>query len=151
MMFKRELMIHYLFKIFDWAKINIYLCISIYVFLGIFWVTICLPGSLLTLSAGVIFSEAIGIKGIFLAWTLGITNQFIAGQISFLICRYLLYDVLRKYFETKSFLKSVEGAIRASGYRISFLLRFAAFFPSAALNYGLSTTSMRLYQYMFGF
>lgn len=48
-------------------------------------------------------------------------------------------------------LKSVEGALKRRGYTISFLLRFAAFFPYMILNYGLALTCIRPSQYMFGF
>ena len=123
----------------------------IYTTVGIPWITICLPGSLLSLCAGVVFTEAFGPVGIIAAWLVGIFNHFIAGQISFYIARFLLYGVLRQYFESQKILKSIEGALNKSGYKISFLLRFAAFFPYMVLNYGLSVTSITPGQYMFGF
>ena len=48
-------------------------------------------------------------------------------------------------------LKSVERALKKSGYKISFLLRFAAFAPYMVLNYGLSVTTIRHREFMFGF
>lgn len=151
LIFKRDLVTEYLLFTFNWAKQNKILCIFTYICIGIPWVTICLPGSLLTLCAGVIFTEAFGLFGIIVAWLIGIFNHFIAGQISWYIARYLLYNVLRPYFERLKVLKSIEGALEHSGYKISFLLRFAAFFPYSVLNYGLSVTSIKHTQYMFGF
>lgn len=140
-----------IFAIFDWSKRNNILCIIIYLLLGIVWIIICLPGSLLSFCAGVLFPETIGPLGILLAWALGIANQFIAGQICFYVCRYLLYDVLRDYFETNIILKSIESAIKKRGFKMSFLLRAVGGMPAMVTNYGLPLTSITHLEFMFGF
>ena len=90
-------------------------------------------------------------SGILTAWILGVLNQFIAGQICFFIARYLLYDDLREYFESNTMLRSIEGAIRKNGFKMSFLLRSVGGLPAMIPNYGLSMTSIRHIEYMFGF
>lgn len=135
----------------SWIQEHRNLGIAIYIGIGVPWVTMCLPGSLLSLCAGVAFTKAFGPVGVLMAWLAGITNHFVAGQLSFYVARYLLYGLLRPYFERQKMLKSIERALLREGYKISFLLRSAAFFPYMILNYGLALTSIKPSQYMFGF
>ncbi len=149
--FKREFVSTHMVALLEWIQENRSLGLIIYACIGVPWVTFCLPGSMLSLCAGVVFTKAFGPVGIFMAWLAGISFQFVAGQISFVVARFLVYGALRPYFERQKALKSVEGALRRSGYKISFLFRFAAFFPYVVLNYGLPLTSISHSQYMFGF
>eukprot|EP00826_Nyctotherus_ovalis_P007649 TRINITY_DN11943_c0_g2_i3.p1 TRINITY_DN11943_c0_g2~~TRINITY_DN11943_c0_g2_i3.p1 ORF type:complete len:246 (+),score=42.39 TRINITY_DN11943_c0_g2_i3:260-997(+) len=151
MFFKRELVASYLFRIFEWAKLNTILCMVTFVCLGVTWIIFCLPGALLSFCGGVLFPEAVGTPGIFVAWLLAICNQFIAGQICFLVSRYIFYDALRKYFETNSILKPIEGSIKKRGWKVAVLIRAIGIVPSFVSNYGVSATSIKHLDYTIGF
>eukprot|EP00830_Metopus_es_P009205 TRINITY_DN188_c0_g3_i1.p1 TRINITY_DN188_c0_g3~~TRINITY_DN188_c0_g3_i1.p1 ORF type:complete len:271 (+),score=37.18 TRINITY_DN188_c0_g3_i1:2-814(+) len=151
LVFKRQLLTAFLYGILQWIKMHPELGVGIYLAIGIPWVTICLPGSTLSLCAGIIFTESFGKIGIIVAWICGIVIHFVAGQISFYIARFLLYKALRGYFQDYKPLKLFEAALKSNGYKMSLLLRFAAFFPYMILNYGLSITAIAHKEYMLGF
>ena len=130
---------------------NTVLCIIVFLCLGTGWIILCLPGSLISFCGGILFSEAFGLPGIFFAWVLGTVNQFVAGQFSFFICRYVLYDLLRSYFETNKILTSIEKSIKESGWKIAILIRAIGIIPTIVSNYGVSATSIRHRDYSIGF
>ncbi len=84
-----------MFSLLEWIQDHSILGVCIYVCIGVPWITLCLPGSMLSLCAGVAFTKAFGPVGILMGWLAGITSHFLAGQISFFLARYLLYNVLR--------------------------------------------------------
>lgn len=138
-------------NVFEWAKLNTALCIVTFLCLGITWVTLCLPGSLISFCGGILFYETFGLPGIFLGWFLSTINQFIAGQLSFFISRYVLYDILRNHFETNKILNSLEASIKECGWKIAILIRAIGVLPTIVSNYGLSATSIRHRDFTIGF
>jgi len=116
------------------------------------WVTLCLPGTILTLSAGVIYTRLYGFGiGLLIAGTLGNCGQTTGSIVSFFCGRYLIHGFLQAAFEKNKTLKAINQAIKQKGMKISFLLRFSLVFPYSVANYGLSITDVSFLIFLFGF
>ena len=87
------------FAYFDWIQDNPWQGILIYTAIFIFWVTVALPGSLLTLAGAIIFTQAFGFwLGFIIILIIAVSSHVIAGFFSFIIGKYLIYDCIRYYY-----------------------------------------------------
>lgn len=103
-----------------------------------------LPGSVLTLGAGVVFGVLQGFLYVFIGASLGATAAF-------LVSRYLARDwVARKLATTPKF-KAIDAAIGREGFKIVLLTRLSPVFPFNVLNYALGITGVTLKNYLLGF
>lgn len=101
------------------------------------------PGSILTLSAGVIFGVAWGSFYVFLGAICGET-------LAFLIGRYLARDwVYRKIQGNQQFL-AINKALKREGFKIILLTRLSPIFPFSLLNYAFGVTGVSLRDYFLG-
>ncbi len=102
-----------------------------------------LPGSVLTLGAGVIFGVVWGSVYVFIGATLGATAAFIIG-------RYLARKwVVKKIAGNKKF-AAVDRAVGREGLKIVLLTRLSPVFPFNLLNYAYGITSVSLPDYLLG-
>lgn len=102
-----------------------------------------LPGSVLTLGAGVIFGVVWGSVYVFIGATLGATAAFIIG-------RYLARKwVVKKIADNKEF-AAIDRAVGREGLKIVFLTRLSPVFPFNLLNYAYGITSVSLPDYLLG-
>ncbi len=116
------------------------------------WVVFCLPGTILTMSAGIIYTKIRGVwVGLLIAGLLGNLGQFSGSLLAFLTGRYLVHDFLRRYFETNKTMHAIDLAVKEKGKKISFLLRFSLLLPYSIANYGLSITDVPFGVFVFGF
>lgn len=115
-------------------------------FIGIYIMATVLfvPGSLLTLGAGVIYGVAKGSLFVFLGASLGAT-------IAFLIGRYLARNWVSKQIQSNTKFQAIDQAIAQEGAKIVLLTRLSPFFPFNLLNYGLGVTQVSLKDYVIGF
>jgi uncharacterized membrane protein YdjX (TVP38/TMEM64 family) len=114
------------------------------VFIGAYLVaTVALvPGSLLTLGAGVLFGLVWGSLLVFLGATLGATAAFLVG-------RYGLRDwVAQRWIAGNDRFQAVDRAIAREGFKIVLLMRLSPLFPFNALNYMLGLTRVSLRDYI---
>jgi len=97
-----------------------------------------LPGSILTLGAGVIFGVIEGTVIVSLSSTLGATAAFIVG-------RYFARDWVAKKIEGNPGFKTIDDAVAKEGWKIVGLTRLSPVFPFNLLNYayGLTKVSLR--------
>lgn len=116
-----------------WAPV---LFILIYIVATVFLV----PGSLLTLGAGVIFGVVYGSILASFAATFGATAAFLAG-------RYLARGWVRRKIATSSRFAAIDDAVAAEGWKIVALTRLSPIFPFVVLNYGFGLTRVRLKDY----
>ena len=100
-----------------------------------------LPGSILTLGAGVAFGLGGGIIAVSMGSTLG-------AACAFLIARYLVRDkVVSRWGRNEKF-NAIDKAIGRQGSKIVLLLRLSPVFPFNALNYILGLTKVPFPNYI---
>ncbi|TAD77737.1 MAG: TVP38/TMEM64 family protein [Oscillatoriales cyanobacterium] len=114
------------------------------VFIAVYGVaTVALvPGSLLTLGAGVLFGLGWGSVLVFVGATVGATAAFLVG-------RYGLRDwVAQRWIDGNDRFQTVDRAIAREGFKIVLLMRLSPLFPFNALNYMLGLTRVSLRDYV---
>ncbi len=112
--------------------------VGIYVLACVFFV----PGSILTLGAGVLFGVVRGSLLVSLASTLGATAAFLVG-------RYLARDWVARKIEGNEKFKAIDTAVAEEGWKIVGLTRLSPVFPFNLLNYAFGLTRVRLKDYCF--
>ncbi len=115
------------------------------IFIGIYIIaTIAfLPGSILTLGAGVIFGVVQGSILVFFGATIGATGAFLVG-------RYLARGWVSEKIAGNEKFKAIDAAVGEEGLKIVTLLRLSPVFPFNLLNYGMGVTSVSLKDYFIG-
>lgn len=102
-----------------------------------------LPGSILTLGAGVVFDVVLGSVYVFIGATIGATLAFLAG-------RYLARGwVASKIAENAKF-QAIDEAVGKEGLKIVLLTRLSPVFPFNLLNYAYGVTGVSLKDYVIG-
>ncbi len=123
-------------KIGPWGPIAF---ITIYIFATILFI----PGSLLTLGAGVIFKLFWGAIYVFIGATLGATSAFLIG-------RYLARNWVEKKIQNSDRFQAIDAAVAKAGLKIVLLTRLSPIFPFNLLNYAFSITRVSLKDYFLG-
>src|SRR5271155_5986733 len=100
------------------------------------------PGSILTIGAGVIFGVVRGSIYVSIAATLGATAAFLIG-------RYLARDWVSARLEGNAKFKAIDQAVGKEGWKIVILTRLSPVFPFNLLNYAYGLTSVSLRDYFF--
>jgi len=102
-----------------------------------------LPGSILTLGAGVVFGVIWGSIYVFIGATLGATAAFLVG-------RYLARGwIAKKIADNKKF-AAIDRAVGREGLKIVLLTRLSPIFPFNLLNYAFGVTDVSLKDYFIG-
>jgi uncharacterized membrane protein YdjX (TVP38/TMEM64 family) len=114
-------------------------------FMGIYIIATVafIPGSVLTLGAGVLFDVPLGSLVVFVGATLGATGAFLVG-------RYLARNWVAKKIEGNQNFAAIDKAVGQQGFKIVTLLRLSPVFPFNILNYGLGLTGVSLKDYFLG-
>ncbi|NEQ38236.1 MAG: TVP38/TMEM64 family protein [Okeania sp. SIO3I5] len=99
-----------------------------------------LPGSLLTLGAGVLFGPLFGSIYVSIASTIGATCAFLVG-------RYLARSWVSKQIEGNEQFKAIDKAVADEGWKIVGLTRLSPIFPFNLLNYAFGLTQVSLRDY----
>jgi uncharacterized membrane protein YdjX (TVP38/TMEM64 family) len=100
-----------------------------------------LPGSILTLGAGVVFGVARGVVVVSVAATLGATAAFLVG-------RYLARDWVARRIQGNPRFAAIDQAVAREGWKIVGLTRLSPVFPFNLLNYAFGLTRVRLGHYV---
>lgn len=98
-----------------------------------------LPGSVLTLTGGVLFGPVLGVF-------YNLTAATIGASLSFLIARYLASDYVSGRSGGK--LKQLIHGVEAEGWRFVAFTRLVPLFPFNLLNYALGLTKIRFIEYL---
>lgn len=96
-----------------------------------------IPGSILTLGAGVIFGVVKGTIIALLSATMGATAAFLVG-------RYVAGDWVARWIEGKPMFRAMDHAIATDGWKIVGLTRLSPVFPFNLLNYAYGLTRVSL-------
>lgn len=102
-----------------------------------------LPGSILTLGAGVVFGVLLGTVYVFIGATLGAIAAFLVG-------RYLARGWISKKIEGNSKFAAIDKAVANEGFKIVLLTRLSPVFPFNLLNYAFGITGVSLKDYALG-
>lgn len=100
-----------------------------------------LPGSILTVGAGVVFGLVRGFAIVSISATLGATAAFLAG-------RYLARDWVAGKIEGHPKFASIDEAVAREGGKIVALLRLSPVVPFNVLNYAFGVTRVSLRDYV---
>ncbi len=125
----------------EWVQQLGWLGVGVFVCLYIAACVLFLPGSILTLGAGVVFGVVKGSIIVSVASTLGATVAFLAG-------RYLARGWISSKIEGNAKFKAIDDAIGREGWRIVGLTRLSPIFPFNLLNYAFGVTRVSLGQYV---
>ncbi len=102
-----------------------------------------LPGSIVTLGAGVVFGVVFGSIYVFIGATIGAT-------LAFLIGRYIARNWVVKQLSNNQKFKAIDQAVGKEGLKIVLLTRLSPLFPFNLLNYAYGVTGVSLKDYIIG-
>lgn len=114
----------------------------IFITLYILACVLFLPGSVLTLGAGVLFGVIKGSIIVSISSTLGATCAFLVG-------RYLARDWVAKKISSHEKFQAIDEAVAREGWKIVGLTRLSPVFPFNLLNYAYGLTRVSLRHYFF--
>ncbi len=100
-----------------------------------------IPGSILTIGAGVIFGVVLGSIYVSIASTAGATAAFLVG-------RYFARDAVSRKIAGNPRFRAIDDAVGREGWKIVLLTRLSPVFPFNLLNYAYGLTRVRLGEYV---
>ena len=112
----------------------------VFIFIYIVSTVAFIPGSILTLGAGVLFGVVLGSLYVFVGATLGAIAAFLVG-------RYLARDWIGKKIEGNEKFAAIDRAVAHEGFKIVLLTRLSPVFPFNLLNYAFGVTGVTLKDY----
>jgi len=127
----------------DWVEDNP--AEGVFAFIGVYFVATVLfiPGTILTLGAGFVFSSAFGLGvGVLLASIAVFVGASSGALASFLLGRYLLRDWVMTLTSKYQLFGAIDTALTNNGFKIMSLLRLSPIIPFNALNYIAGVTSV---------
>lgn len=114
-----------------------------FILLYIIATVIFLPGSILTLGAGVVFGVVWGSVYVFIGASLGATAAFLVG-------RYLARNWVASKIAGNQKFAAIDQAVGREGLKIVLLTRLSPIFPFNLLNYAFGITGVSLKDYFIG-
>jgi uncharacterized membrane protein YdjX (TVP38/TMEM64 family) len=111
----------------------------VFILVYAFAVTALVPGSFLTLAAGVAF----GLWG----FPLVVTGATLGAAMSFLAGRYLVRNRVRQTIQERPKLRAIDAAIGEDGWKIVGLLRLSPLVPFSLQNWVFGATSVSFWPY----
>lgn len=136
----QEMLRRALMKINSFGAVGAIAYIALYIIATIAF----LPGSIVTLGAGVVYGVALGSIYVFIGATLGATAAFLIG-------RYLARDWVSKKIAGNEKFRAIDEAVGKEGFKIVLLTRLSPVFPFNLLNYAFGVTGVSLKDYLLGF
>lgn len=123
-----------------WVQRLGWMGVGLFIILYVLACLFLIPGSILTLGAGVVFGLVKGSVIVSVASTLGATAAFLTG-------RYFARDWVLRKIENNTKFKAIDSAIGREGWRIVGLTRLSPVFPFSMLNYAFGVTKVSLVHY----
>ncbi|MGC9503241.1 TVP38/TMEM64 family protein [Baaleninema sp.] len=117
--------------------------VGVFILLYILATVAFLPGSVLTLGAGVVFGVVFGSIYVFIAATLGSTLAFLVG-------RYIARGWVAQKIAGNPKFTAIDDAVGREGLKIVLLTRLSPIFPYNLLNYAYGLTNVSLKDYVIG-
>ncbi|MBD1854302.1 MULTISPECIES: TVP38/TMEM64 family protein [Leptolyngbya] len=113
--------------------------ILLYMCAAVLWI----PGTLLTLGAGLVYGLFLGSLYVAIGATLGAIAAFLVG-------RYVARDWVSRRIEANAKWKAIDQAVAKEGLKIVILTRLSPVFPFTLLNYAFGVTQVSLKDYAIG-
>ena len=132
----------WLLQLVDWAQAHPRIAWAGFIFAYILAAVLMVPGSILTLAAGVLFGVALGVALVSLASTLGACCAFLVG-------RFLARDWVESRLEAMPRFRTLDRAVARRGWLIVLLARLSVVIPYNLLNYALGLTNVSFGAYVF--
>lgn len=137
--YPQELLHHVLELIQNWGWMGALAFILLYIVATILLV----PGSILTLGAGLIFGVVWGSIYVLIGAIIGETAAFLLG-------RYITRDWISRKMENNQTFFALNQALNREGLKIILLTRLSPIFPFSLLNYAFGVTGISLRDYFLG-
>lgn len=134
-----ELLHHVLF----WIQSLGYVSAIAFILLYIVATIALVPGSILTLGAGVVFGVVWGSIYVLIGAIVGETCAFLLG-------RYLARDWIARKINNNQTFAALDRALKQESIKIIFLTRLSPIFPFSLLNYAFGITGISLRDYLLG-
>lgn len=122
-------------------------------FAGVYvFTTVCfIPGSLLTLGAGLVFGRALGVGlGIVVGSLAVLVGATLGSVLAFLLGRFVLQKQAQVLFDKFKVLTAVNRAIESQGLKLVILLRLSPIVPFSVFNYVMAVTGVSFRDYFLG-
>jgi uncharacterized membrane protein YdjX (TVP38/TMEM64 family) len=134
----------------EWVKENPGEGVIAFIFVYFIATVLCVPGALLTLGSGFVFSVSLD-GSIFWGVVLGTIAVFIgafaSAIVAFLLGRYLFHDSVRRLSAKYTLFEALDIALAEKGLRIMCLLRLSPITPFVVLNYIAGVSTVRFGSY----
>lgn len=101
----------------------------------------CMPGSIFTIAAGLIY-------GVLAGTAIALTGATIGATLAFLVSRYLFRNRVEKLLTRNKKLRAVDHAIALGGWKIIALVRLNPFIPFNLSNYVCGVTAIPFWPYL---
>lgn len=131
----------WLMQLGDWAEAHPRIAWAGFILAYILAAVCMVPGSILTLAAGVVFGIAGGVALVSVASTLGAGAAFLAG-------RFLARDWVESRLKAMPRFAALDRAVARRGWLIVLLARLSIVIPYNLLNYALGLTQVRFGAYL---
>ena len=117
--------------------------VVIFILLYIIATVALIPGSILTLGAGLIFGVSLG--------SVYVLIGAICGEMcAFLLGRYFVRDWIECKIKNNQLFSALNKALDREGFKIILLTRLSPLFPFSLLNYAFGVTGISLRDYFLG-
>eukprot|EP01083_Nonionella_stella_P031602 86556_1 len=132
----------------DWMKNNA--AAGSFAFMALYWfcTVFFIPGSLLTLGAGVVFRVVAGPwAGLFLATIVVFVGASIGASTAFLLGRFVLREKVASYKAKYPSFDTIDKVVEQQGLKVTTLLRLSPLIPFSFFNYFMGLTGVRFRDY----
>ena len=131
----------WLVHVIDWAQAHPRSARAGFILAYVLAAVCMVPGSLLTLAAGVLFGVTLGVALVSVASTLG-------AMCAFLVGRFLARAWVESRLEAMPRFRALDRAVARKGWLIVLLARLSVVIPYNLLNYALGLTNVRFGAYV---
>lgn len=114
----------------------------VYMVIYVAAVVLAIPGSVITVMAGVLFGSALGIAIVSISSTVG-------ASLAFLISRHVAREAVAQKFENNEKFHRLDQLTKEHGAIIVAITRLVPLFPFNLLNYGFGLTKVPFWTYAF--
>jgi uncharacterized membrane protein YdjX (TVP38/TMEM64 family) len=114
----------------------------VYILIYIVAVVLAIPGSVITIMAGVIFGSVLGIATVSVGSTIG-------ASLAFLVSRHIAREAIAQKFADNKKFHHLDQLTKEHGAIIVAITRLIPLFPFNLLNYGFGLTRVPFWTYVF--
>ncbi len=125
----------------DWIGSLGVLGMLVYILIYIIATIAIIPGSLITIAAGILFGSFLGVIVVSVGSTIG-------ASLSFLIGRYFAKDAVERWMSKNEKFRKLEEFIESHGQLSVAIVRLIPLFPYNLVNYGFGLTRVKFRTYV---